>query len=199
MDITTYICYKITNTITNQSYVGQTTFTVEDRWNKHVLASFCSNETNKNIHLLQKAIKEYGVESFVTERLMCTTSPKEIDRIEKQMIKQHNTFYLDGNGYNMTRGGGGTIGYKFTDEVRLKMSLAQKGKKRGPRSEEVKRKISEANKGRKPSLYTLQRRKEACTGVPRSEQTKNKIKNTLTGTKRPKEVVDKIIASKRKG
>lgn len=47
---------------------------------------------------------------------------------------------------NHTNGGDGTLGLIASEETRLKMSLAQKGKKRKPFSDEHKLKISEYQK-----------------------------------------------------
>ena len=42
---------------------------------------------------------------------------------EQFWINYYNTFYLNGNGYNMTIGGGGTPQYAYTSEVRSTMSI----------------------------------------------------------------------------
>ena len=195
---TEYICYKIINTVNNKSYIGQTRLGIKNRWKRHLGAAFWNLSNDDNVHVLHLAIRKYGKDAFVIEQLAATNSSKEIDAIECQMIKEHNTFYENHQGYNMTLGGDGTSGYIFTDEVREKMSKAQLGTKRGPRSEETKRKISLANKGRKPSLYANQRRSELGTGVPRPQEVKDKIRQTLTGRKRPPEVIAKIKATKRR-
>ncbi len=57
-------------------------------------------------------------------------------------------------------------GKRHTEETKLKMSKKQKGKHR---SEEVKKRMSEAQK------------KVPRNGIPRSEETKNKISNALKG------------------
>ena len=55
-------------------------------------------------------------------------------------------------------------GKKFTDEHKLKISIANKGKKHGPMSEETKRKISLSSKGRKLSENHRKKISEALTG-----------------------------------
>ena len=79
----------------------------------------------------------------------------------------------------------------LTEEVKRKISEAQKGVPRGPMKEETKRKISESMKGRVVSDYMKQRASETHKGKVLSEETKRKIaeahkvkikiKNTITG------------------
>lgn len=67
---------------------------------------------------------------------------------------------------------------------RKKIGLANKGKKRPPRSEEYKRKMSEALKGKKrssPSEEHKRKISEANTGKVRSEEAKRKISEALKG------------------
>lgn len=56
------------------------------------------------------------------------------------------------------------IGRKATDEQKLKMSLAKKGKPRGPLSEETKRKISASHIGIRPSPETIKKMIESKIG-----------------------------------
>ena len=82
-------------------------------------------------------------------------------------------------------------GMKFSDESKLKMSLAQSGEKNHnygkPRSEETKAKISAANKGQVPH----------SVGKPRSEETKAKISAANKGRKFTKEHKLKLSNAKK--
>ena len=80
---------------------------------------------------------------------------------------------------NLTNGGEGASGHVFTDDAKLKISKANKGKygnRTGMKnSEEHKKKISLALKGREmPSLK----------GKPRTQEVKDKIASTNKGKKR---------------
>jgi hypothetical protein len=94
---------------------------------------------------------------------------------------------------NLTDGGDGPHGYKYTEEQKLKMSLCRTGRKH---SEETKRKISIAQIGvprKKASEETRKKMREAHKGrAPRqvSDETKKKLSEN-NGVKRP-EVREKI-------
>lgn len=114
--------YQIQNNLNGKRYVGQTIFCVETRWKSHI-----STPSNSAIH---QAITKYGKDNFTFTELCCAKTEKDLNELEEYFIKLFNSY---GNtGYNMTLGGDASSG-KFTDEVRLKMSLAKLGKKRGPR------------------------------------------------------------------
>jgi len=80
--------------------------------------------------------------------------------------------------WNGTDGGDGIIGYVFSLETRLKMSLASKGKKK---SLEHRRRISSGLKGKKKSETHKQKMRLANIGKPRSEEAKRKTSLTLKG------------------
>ncbi len=66
--------------------------------------------------------------------------------MEAKYIKIYNSYYISGNGYNMTLGGDGTLGYRFTDEQRVALRNSHLGYKMPL---ETRLKISEANKGKR--------------------------------------------------
>lgn len=189
-----YTCYKITNTVNGKLYIGQTNQTVDRRWKQHVYASRRVS-SREYTYALHEDIRRYGVDAFVTEVIDTTDSCKHIDVLERQYISEYAT-HVSCGGYNMTFGGGGTIGYVFTEDDRSKMAAAQRGRKRGPHTEETKKLISDAHKkaGHGPSLLCNARRRETGTGVSRPESVKERIRQTLTGRKRPPEVIEKIKA-----
>lgn len=96
-----YSIYLVKNTVNGKGYVGITSKTMEDRKRRHL-----KNVKGKNELLLHKAIKKYGKDAFVWE-LLCVT---ENWNDEIRYIKEYNTHFLEGHGYNMTFGGEGTLG-----------------------------------------------------------------------------------------
>ena len=103
--------YKITNTVNNHVYIGQTR---SHRLNKNKYRPFgymgrfkdhineC-NSNKKNIcRYLNSAINKYGVENFKCEKLIECAIDK-LDENEIKCIKEHGSLFP--NGYNLTEGG----------------------------------------------------------------------------------------------
>lgn len=92
--------YKITNKINGKIYVGQTTKTLEERFQKH-----CWGTTEKDkYHLnmaIKKAIKKYGKENFTIE-LIEEVETTKLDEREVYWISFYNSY---NKGYNRTLGG----------------------------------------------------------------------------------------------
>lgn len=145
-----YICYLLTNTKNGKRYIGQTRASLDNRWKRHVGAAYWNLKDNKAVHALHHAIRKYGPEAFA-RKIIIEITHENINVVEQQLIKIYNTHTSNNRGYNQTWGGQGTVGYIFTDEDKQKMSLAHKGRKRGPRSLKDRAAISKAKKG----IYTL--------------------------------------------
>lgn len=92
-----YIIYKITNKINNKIYIGQSK-NYDKRIKEHIYG-----RKNKNIQVIDRAIKKYGVENFAFEKIDEATTPEEIDKLEKEYILKYNS--LKPNGYNILKGG----------------------------------------------------------------------------------------------
>lgn len=103
-------------------YVGITIRTTEERKREHI---YCSRNRAPK-YMLHKAIKLYGEDSFEMITLETTKNKDELKLLEKKYIKEYNTYFENGFGYNMSFGGEGNFGYKFTDEIKLKMSETRK-------------------------------------------------------------------------
>ena len=104
--------YKITNTITNKMYIGQTRshylnrgkyrpFGYMGRFKKHL------NEASRinldcSCRYLNSTINKYGMDNFNCE-LITTCEISELDEYERKYISELNTKYP--NGYNLTNGG----------------------------------------------------------------------------------------------
>ena len=59
--------YKISNTVNNKVYIGQTVFSTEERWKQHISASFDTGFRGDN--LLYRAMRKYGRDKFHIETI----------------------------------------------------------------------------------------------------------------------------------
>lgn len=96
MDNTGYI-YKIINIINNKVYIGQTKQSIEQRFCQH--KSHARN--NRNNHKLGNAIRKYGDENFIIEKIE-ECNYNDLNDRERYWIKKYNSIE---NGYNSTLGG----------------------------------------------------------------------------------------------
>jgi group I intron endonuclease len=131
-EITLFNIYKITNKINGKSYIGQTKYSVKRRFNQH----------SKSYLPIGAAIRKYGVENFEVSVLNIVETKDEANTFEIFYIKEYDT--ISPRGYNLAEGGGGSTGYKLSEEARQKISEAHKGK---TLSDDTKQKISKAQSG----------------------------------------------------
>lgn len=141
--------YKITNTITNKSYIGWTGKTVEGRWNTHK-ADALKNKDNRKFY---NSIRKHGVDCWTVETLC------EVDTIAEAKLKEIELIELFDSynyGYNSTKGGDGNNGIIMSAESNHKRSIALKGKpknydrtKKRLHSKETKQKMSNSHIGKK--------------------------------------------------
>lgn len=85
---------------------------------------------------------------------------------------------------NMTDGGEGTVGFKDSEETRIKKSKAHMGRKV---SEETKNKISKANTGKRRTAEAKKKMSEKKLGRKLSKKHIEKISSSNTGKKRTAE------------
>ena len=107
-----------------KSYIGQTHKTPEERYKGH-----CRDARNGGEYPVHYAIKKYGKESVKIETICEADSQENLDELEIKYIADFNSLKDNGKGYNQTIGGGGTVGYKFTDEQRKNARVAQQKRK----------------------------------------------------------------------
>lgn len=90
--------YKITNTVTNKVYIGQTINDPEKRWIGHQK----SIGTNRGCPALKASMEKHGIDKFKFEVLIiCFDS--DLSKFEKEYIKKYESF--GPKGYNLTHGG----------------------------------------------------------------------------------------------
>lgn len=190
-----YYVYLTTNIINQEkAYIGMTKYPI-------------SSEYIGSGTILRHAIKKYDKENFKRYNLGVFTTKEEAHFIEALYVKSYKTEKKYG-GYNIHPRGGmmpnemkpetkekisksqkGHIGYyknkHLSEEHRLKIGLANKGKK-NPMKEETKIKLSQARMGednpfygRKHTKETIERMKKSRTGKKHSKESCEKRSRSL--------------------
>ena len=137
------LIYCIKNIINNKEYVGLTKRPLEERWKQHIYESNKQDSWEWNTPL-GNAIKKYGKDSFQVFVLEECSSETELKQKEIQLIKERKSLSTE-NGYNLTLGGDGRLGYKLSEETKRKIGEGNIGK---VMSNEAKEKMSVAAKKR---------------------------------------------------
>ena len=119
------IIYKITNTITNFSYIGYTKQSIEKRWKQHYKQALKENKNRK----FYNAIRKYGVECWICEIIDTADCAKTAKEKEIYNISYYDTYV---NGYNATTGGDGNNGIIMSKESNDARSKKLKGIKKSP-------------------------------------------------------------------
>jgi len=95
------IVYKITNTINNKCYVGQTIYDLEHRWKRHLSAA--KNGSKFRFH---SAIRKYGPDPWSKEVIFEDDNLDLVREYEAKIIIDENLI-ISGKGYNAKPGGCG--------------------------------------------------------------------------------------------
>lgn len=161
--------------------------------------------------LIRAASKDCGWDNVEKSIVASDLTKQEADELEIKLISEFHT-QDPAFGYNITRGGSGVCGYKFTEEHkkhlseyasnrplshRMRISESMKGRtphkttieaanrawKGQHHTEETRKKISEANRNR--SEETKKKISEARKGRPVSEETRKKIGDAQRGVPKP--------------
>lgn len=111
------VIYKITNTINNKVYIGQTTRSFNIRYHNNI-------KKYTNIYL-KRSIDKYGIDNFlIEEEFDIAYSKEELNEKEKKYIKLYNS--NDNNfGYNLKSGGDniGKIKGKYKTDILLRQGV----------------------------------------------------------------------------
>ena len=153
----------------NKYYIGITQQKPEKRW--------LYGYGYQNNQYFFRAIQKYGWDAFQHEIVASGLTEEEAKNFERLLIKELDSTNPN-KGYNITEGGEGTTGYKPSDEVRQRMSEAQKGRKV---SKETKQKQSEAHKGKQFSEEHRRKLSEASKGKPKSAEHTQKNREARLG------------------
>lgn len=190
--------YLLTNDINGKQYVG-IAWNPAKRWDDHIE---CDSA-------IGKALRKYGFRNF-TKEVIEVSSRKGALELETHYCEIYDC--LAPNGYNIRAGG---IGRTCTSEImKNKLSVAKKGIKIKPCSQERREKLSAATKGKKRKPWSQERRdKHEATnkgkpahnrgkpsplkGEPLSQKTKDKISEANKGKIKSQEHREKISAAKK--
>ena len=102
-------------------YIGLTT-SLEQRTKQHKQSAKSGSSK-----YLYNSIRKYNmVDNLELIEIDTADTKDELCEKEIQYIQEYNSYYMNGNGYNMTYGGEGVNGYVYTEEDRQQISEAQK-------------------------------------------------------------------------
>lgn len=154
---TKYLVYRLTNTVNGKAYIGITSRTLNARWSEHVERARQGLRGSR----IYDALRKYGKDAFVREVLAEAESEEAVRLLEREHIIANDTYE---SGYNSNLGGEGFL--KFPDHIRLKISMAQKGK---IISAECRKKMSEAKLGRPECAEHFGDHTKKGSGNPRAK------------------------------
>jgi group I intron endonuclease len=120
-----FYLYKITNNINGKIYIGAAN-DLKERWRKHKSIAHSDGKTIKKF-AIHFAIIKYGFENFDFQEIDTANTWEEAMNKEIEFIKK---FKQEGYVvYNMTDGGEGVQGHKWTEEQKRVKSESMKGSK----------------------------------------------------------------------
>jgi NUMOD3 motif/GIY-YIG catalytic domain len=160
-----YIIYLITNILNNRKYVG---FHATNNLNDDYLGSG---------ELINKAVKHYGKDKF-TKIILEHTNEKEWREKEVYWIKEKKT-HISNGGYNLTTGGDGCVGYKYTEKQRQQLIIRVSGE-------------NNPMYGKKHTQESIEKNRKSNTGKKQSEETKKKRAKSNTGKKRNEKTIENM-------
>lgn len=176
-----YSIYLITNTLTNDQYIGKTKFSLERRFNNHVYAANAGSPYHFHC-----ALRKYGPTAFTIALLETIETNEQANQQEQYWISVHRPQY------NMTIGGNGLAGFHHRPSTKEMLRQINTGK---TMPQEIRNKISQKLQGR---IFTEHHRRGIAESNRRrkmSDDTKRKISNALKGHIRSEESKRKQSAS----
>jgi len=189
--------YIATNACNGKQYVGLTK-NLDRRLKEHLSA-------NGSAPAFHAAIKKYGADKFIFSHICDAFDFDAACDLERMLIQQHNT--KAPCGYNLTDGGEGVAGRPMTDQDKQIRKIASSAYVASLTQDERSKKYG--IKGKKPTAITLEKMSISMMGKnlgktasedvrakmsashkarprsPLSEETKQKIRQSLLGRKMP--------------
>lgn len=171
-----YTVYKHTSP-GGKVYIGITARPVSRRWHG-------GSAYRNNAHFYA-AIQKYGWGNFSHDILATGLSREDACKMEVELIAKYDSTN-PAKGYNHSPGGDKTtLGYKYSEESRQRISEALKGKRKGvPHTEAHREHIRQALKGRRCSNTTREKMREVMGDRFTTEEARRKQReNTPKGVK----------------
>lgn len=159
------IIYTLSDPLNYQiRYVGKTKCTIQKRLNHHINKS----KNNPTTH------RDNWIKSLLTKGFLPIIEVVDEDIVDYESFWINQFVSWGFNLTNMTSGGEGRSSYKMPDFTKLKISLANKGKKH---SKDSRLKISNGKIGKKwgSDLKRKENHRKSLLGRKISQETKNKI------------------------
>ena len=189
------IIYCSKNKINGKCYIGKTTTTLTQRISQHLSDS----KTQKDNTYFHNAINKYGISAFEWTIIDSCEDNIMLNQLERLHISRYES--QDKNyGYNLTVGGEGSCGLKWSKSARKKKSNSMKGSKNhfygkrhsleslkkmskncSSKRPEVREKISRFHKGKKLSERHKQKLREVQKGKNQNKNIRKKISIAKNG------------------
>lgn len=144
-----YKVYCLTNTITNEKYIGVTKQKMYDR--------FKAGKGYKPTTKINLAIEKYGWKNFKHEVLFECDNKELAGEKEKEYIKIFNTIE---KGYNNASGGFKGYTQIFSETQKKNLSLSHKGKHYSPETEFKKGVYNETSRNKKVPVLCVELNKK---------------------------------------
>lgn len=188
------IIYRVISP-SGKKYYGYTSNPLKIRMGQH------KKDSKRNKSVFYDSIKKYGFEKFRWEIIEShnAINKKELSKIlserEISWINKDKT-HLREYGYNMTLGGDGVLGYRYSEDRKKEYKIKFKGDKNPMyahfHSDESIQKNRDSNIGRKDTPETIEKKRISHIGKKHKESSKEKIGNAHRGKKYSKKTRDKI-------
>jgi hypothetical protein len=184
----TYTIYRATNKINQKIYIGFTA-----HWPHRINGHNYDRRYRNTDKAFYNAIKKYGWDAIEWDALYQSQDFEHTLKVmEPHFINEYRSWvgFEDCNGYNITRGGEGTTGWKRSPELIESHRQQIKGRKQS--AEHVAKRVAtmkqhpnfgKSNLGKKRSQESCEKNRQAMLGKPKSEAHKAAMKNRPQDTK----------------
>jgi group I intron endonuclease len=170
------IIYKATNTITGKSYIGKTICCLNKRMESH--KSLVKNTHNRDSKAyFYKALRKYGWDSFAWG-VIGIWPESLLASFESHAIKLYGSKVP--GGYNLTDGGEGISGYRFTAEQTENVNRARRGRRwSAEQTEKMRKSMIGKNVGKRHTDEAKRKMSESQKKRKMTEETKKKLSEIM--------------------
>lgn len=182
----TYTIYRATNKINQKIYIGFTA-----HWPHRINGHNYDRRYGNTDKAFYNAIKKYGWDAFEWDALYQSQDFEHTLKVmEPHFINEYRSWvgFEDCNGYNITRGGEGTTGWKRSPELIESHRQQIKGRKQSAehvakRASALRGRMFPSRQGKKHTEESRKKMSSALKGKPKSEAHKAAMKNRPQDTK----------------